>query len=1408
VSDTVGAVCSDFVAMVSGDYQFPRLSEAIATLKVDPRESGKEIDKAKEFDLDIHLEADVATVDKQQAIPHGMSLWWRIVARGESILPAGQYGSDAESRRSLATTIGSGLDARQGDYHFDVQIETSTGPEPGPVWKFQRSASSASAGELAGLSILIQGLVDPQSWTLLAQVVLRKKDTGKYVDVSSSRLMVMKHAVKVKGRVKVTEEDGTEVEDTWEDRDVVTQVPALEFVRLPFASDEKAGVLAPVAHEDIMVLPGRAALPEPSLPATAPLDATLNLHPEFGAVSRLFWNLRPFDAAPEEARRFRLRSGFDVYSLNLDTGLDPNDPLSWAAAKRQSEVRLLGDERVRLIPGEVGEPSNWKMRYPSHACRREPRGEWWYSADDASIDWPAFPIRKHPLPEPASELIKALLVQGKPDLIALEMVHPAFKGENSKWVYDLVDKSTGWELEVTDAGAYLLGNAQEPAKLRKALRSLTVIPKATDSADWDRDRRAGWTLELQPLWRKLASSGGTKVAPNQDPERVAMDFERDLHPAIECMLTHMRRRRMQSPEDVDVLFDVDRRPAPIVKATQLDEFIGVTGDAADPYGWAALDRLGLGVSVRLYDSFNNCFLEPKRLLDQVEEALIQVQQSYEEFGNYLFVERLLQPGAMTQRVAFERLPEDSGTFATAELDTPLEEQMLAMIRISVRPRIQPAERPFKDEPDAFPGWRTFWIALRRAMTLPLTETIDNVLKDATALARADFDERKAQWRRWNRRYFEFAGDPDNGESRFALGAVEQTQPVLAAANAIGQISVTLPEADGWAHRRAFALVPQWRYANLLRDCGVAMDVNLFADDSTQVSPLLSPRALEVIATATSPSRAISSIERTAPVLPQVAYSLGRIGDEQWWEKDGKLVSVKPDEEAAKRLDGYVRAGTIPGKDLVFAMPLHPEQVLDEDNAPLARSLSRSGLAWQLGLYSADPAWSGEYQGSHEPVLPPATDTFAEDALVKLLVAHEREGESIAQTKVRVVRNLPHWYRHTVHASASAGIAVSPASAAYLPLAYASLVMITDGRVGVKAAHPWEKLLGAMAHARSQEGAAKSARYRVDLPALRYCDTTDEATARLWSDAISFLPDPQVTYDLEFRSRVTELRPQRNVRPLARIFRASTATPDKLALQVMSIAKDWEVTCNLGDDIGGTRLLAIHISPMSAPVILTPALKAALGTTEDAFRVAGGWSFDWLDALVLRFSEPSTRLALASDLWSALAQSEVGLPESAELDYFPRYEVRQLTLNRPENDADKEMLKQVVGDWLAALTSAEGYLDDSLAGGLRLELAPILKLQWPFSDKYTLTVPWITGFSVPAAPAVFDLAPGSSPRHLVPELMSKAQYEAARQAAGAGASRIDGLWVAQKERAWDAGELVIRATRGDAIPLELAPVALG
>ena len=190
----------------------------------------------------------------------------------------------------------------------------------------------------------------------------------------------------------------------------------------------------------------------------------------------------------------------------------------------------------------------------------------------------------------------------------------------------------------------------------------------------------------------------------------------------------------------------------------------------------------------------------------------------------------------------------------------------------------------------------------------------------------------------------------------------------------------------------------------------------------------------------------------------------------------------------------------------------------------------------------------------------------------------------------------------------------------------------------------------------------------------------------------------------------------------------------------------------------------------------------------------------------KFTDDASRLALMADLWKALADASRGLPEAPELEYFQKYELHTLTITRPATDADRLPLKQRMDQWLSRLAANSGKLDDQLAAALRQQLVPIFKEQWPWGEEYSITVPWISGFPLPDEPETLQRVPGSPSRHLVPELMTQTQYEAAMKTADSnGKARLTALRQAQKTRIWGGGELIIRATRGDAIPLELAPV---
>ena len=880
VSDTDGVVCSNFIAVRQGVEKLPRLKEkeSVATLELDPREAqqaGVGQNKVQSCRLLLSIMAQAPEAGTAGAErPSSDKFYWRILARSEAILPAGDYGADAQTQQSLATGLGMGLVQLPGDQVFDIWskdeqcfpplIKDNGKERPMTLEELAKRSDLADLADLRKLQQLLQDVAEPRAWTLLGQSVVKRKRGDKELVVASSPLVPLQLAVQL-----VPIETGLPR--------FLTQVQALELVRHPFASE--AQVLSPVAGDDLYVLAGRAALPEP-LPKKEgasglelAIASSLNLHPEFAAVSRLNWNLRPHGVSGPDARKFSLLSGFEVYALDLDTSLDPRQAASWTSAKRQTTVRLLSADRATLVPEEIGEPSNWKMRYPSQAARRAAGGTW-YSDAESYIKWPASPIRKHALLEPPSELIKALLSRGAPDVIELRMRRPANPAETQARSLALSmerDWNGGWQFINEEEWAQLKRPEQPDnaaSGLRAALRALLAGPAGADvGADWSFSDRSDWVLEQRPVWEK---GGHREIGPI---ESVPMYFERDPHPMLATLLARMRRVASKDEKGAEErLLELDRRAAPVVKAQNLGEFLAATDEVADPYGWAALDRLGLGVTVRLFDTYANRFVDPQQLRSQLEKALVATKLLYPDPDNHLFVEYLLQPGAMTQRVDFTQWPDAAGNYTLGGHDVPVDSLALAMVRLSMRPVIkktlsyrvfekktggdaisgeapvdvvllpsglqsplgkrtiaemlaQPGGEPPQyivtrgealvpdmqqdakpgtdsrsDLPDAFgrflpwpewekleawdrggaqnlgQSWARFWLALRNAMRLGSDP------ESASNLASL-----KKQWLRWNRRFFEFAADPAVGDTQYALGAIEQTEPVQAAADVRGQL---------------------------------------------------------------------------------------------------------------------------------------------------------------------------------------------------------------------------------------------------------------------------------------------------------------------------------------------------------------------------------------------------------------------------------------------------------------------------------------------------------------------------------------------------------------------------------------------------------------------------------------------
>lgn len=1476
VSGTRSRPCSDFLAVRTGMPQLTAITHASAIMTVNPLpDVASGMLRAPELMLRLESGTDVVAAGDQR--------FWRLLLRSEAIVPAGDYGTDGQTDRPLGGTIGAARTPRRGDVPFELPAGSDIQFPPAAVPMGPQDEHASVNQALPALIALLADTATPSAYTLLAQTFARR---GKK-EIASSPL------VPVELGLIVTAADRKE-------QNLMTRVDALEMVRLPLKAEEH--LLDPVARPDLHAEPGRAAMREPLAGKKDRLDYCSVVHPDFGGLTQLSWDVLPSGLAAAALARYRLLAGFEVVSLNLDSGDRAADPAPWKSGRlqRHTLARLLSTEGAPLTPSEVGEPSNWKVRYPSQAARRLAGGAW-YSPAESRIVWPWPDIRREPLPEPSSELIKSLLREGVPSFIELAMTG----GAGISWKFSLeTDATAPWQLDDNATRLHYRSKAGEggASALRRALRLLRAQPDSAGPADgYTLSLKRGWALSMTPRWAE-APANANAAAPLK--EVVTMYFERELHPLLEGLMMRMRRL-CASASGGERLLDLDRRPAPVVQAENVGTFLDVTSDQLDPYGWAMLDRLGLGVTLRLFDPVNDAFLSAHALHAQLALALADgtLARLYPEAMAQLLVEVLLQPGGMMEREDFSTVPDALGEVENHPGEFLLQTQGLAMLRLSVRPSIRPElkyviwDSPASRAPDneligvdAYVPLLARTISLeRRSLKSFLQELEDGKLGNAADRTRhaqtvilrtradANFDVpvdiapgtgelrggpvdafgRFEDWTGWNygadpgrlrfgtllrnalgaayksepndddaitskwpalnRRFFTFAADPgrsDKDRVPLAFAAVEPSEPMQIAADSAGRLMVMLPEVDGYARTRAFAVLPQWRYGRMLRDAGYGPALDALLKDKRENGI--------IDTTAAKQNRyVISTIERSAPMQPPEVLAVGRLGDTVWWtdgttwEQEGALRSA-----AALRDAQFVRAGTDPGNALPIVVRHHTELRLSKSNAMPARALSMAGSLTSFVLTPSDQAWCEQFvpldrlEPEHQP-----SQAFAGDVDAGLLgQVTQLLGEPPDDSKVRVLRHLPHWYRHSVSLSAGAGSAVAETVSAYLAEAPAWLVEIRAGIAAPKAGHPWQAML-APGSINPMEvtttGTPAYPHFALALAALRYRDTTDETTARLWTSEIAGLPDPGVIYDLLLEAAPELLRPRAALTPLARIGRAP-AQEGHPYVSTFSLSRDWAVDAALVPSVAGHQL-QLSVSPMGVPIQVSAALKTLLGSDDylrgDTLRLPGGWSAGWIDHYVARLALQPVAAGMegAACLLTALAEADIGLPAGpAELaGLFPSYGLASVHLVQPTDNAGWNALALVLDNWVAALAHAGGALAALLHAYFAPVAAAIAVQTWPADDPSGKPIPWLDSLLAPGPGCGWT--PEAAPRMLIPELMTDDEYVDVVAAIAGGApqlaQRFRLLRASQRERALGGGQLRIRATRGDAIPLELALVSL-
>ncbi|QBY56454.1 hypothetical protein [Cupriavidus oxalaticus] len=1284
VSNTRGRMYSNFVLPFGGWPELEALREARAFFTIDPS-------KEPEKRLQVVLELSV----KNQTIPAGGERAWRLLLRPQEIIPSGQYGSDAETQRSLGGWLGSSSVTQPGD--VEICIRATTQPDQDDVLrlKLENAAADAVRKVLADTS-------NPRAWRILAQQVVCEKDQCKDL----GRVLVESACVEVELNVELRTTPGST------QRFIGLRPGAFEYIRQ--AEGDEATVLEPVAAQSLEpVDAGRAILVVPDVKGAVCVP-----HPDFGAATQLMWNVTPPGLDTVGLARYRMLAGFDILRLDLDGAEAPNaaeSATAWTSARRVASVRLLERDKIPLIPGEVGEVANWKAVYPSRAARQRARGAW-YSPAESYIEWPPMQPRFEVIPEPSRELLAALLRKGVPDVIKLRIDRQRSheSSPEPQWSFALRKAgpantakrdaiNTAWELRNEDE-LHFVGSVDDAAQsLRSALRRLQAYPVDKDKAPFDKDcvglqslQLRAWQLNLNCMFRPDSNAEPISLL----REQVALDYDRALHPLLESVITRMRR----SPDGRPL--EADRRPPPSLKAKSMDEFMAATNDTQDPYGWLMLDRLGLGVTLRLFDPFDDSYLGFEALQEQLKKAVAELQseQMHTEALRFLTVELLLQPGGLVQTVPFDAPADPDGTLGPPE-DGWLRDHALSMIRISVRPRIVKyysyrVERlPASATEDALKGGGGFDAMLagdtnvssiaKPADLMAMLAAADaggsacghvvfiryrnpiGTLGDQDLLPGLGGDLPDAYGRfppvkwavdeaeltqlqisRFCRLLNNVLGlDPDNEDSeKKTLGTywLKYNQRFFEHASG-APLDGTVTCAYAATEANEPVMVAQDRYGRarivIPEADGYAHQFAYAVTPQWRYASVLEAAGHCVVAQRGADTAndvlpfVVASVERTAPVLPPALIALGRLQDVVWWRTPNGLVATQPHESPGP---GATRLGIDPGLSSVLLLPHHPERRIARANAPAQRNLAHAGeLFTQLGT-PADPAWCQAFLRALPRVptfddvarVPPDVAAIAAiDSLASPLLAFER-------ARVRLVSYLPHWYRTFAAVAAGAGTEVSVPAVAALPNPAARLVLI-DRATGTRSligGHSWTgetEVDGTGVRAMDVEvadGATAHAVFGRRIDLLQYRDTTDPVTESLWRDDVARVPDPGVIYQLDL---VAPPRPAQG-EPRAAVdplARVVRAAPDaQQPYKVMPISRDWQVTAT--PEKSG-RALRVMLSPLgkglTLPGMPADAFPEIARGADGALRVPGGWSLAWLTVLLDRLPQASGEQRLA---WAA------------------------------------------------------------------------------------------------------------------------------------------------------------------------------
>jgi len=446
-----------------------------------------------------------------------------------------------------------------------------------------------------------------------------------------------------------------------------------------------------------------------------------------------------FDAVPEFGRikggvpdrvHASCIAGFDLHELDLDD-LAPLDTSSatefgknadtWRRARRVARIERVSPEMARLLPDSNKDWPGWQAHYPSETWRLAlraqgragqsvPRRAPWYSSAESTVSFAARMPRMRVFPTASEAAVTDLMTYGQPDRLYVSFSCATssdseelktLAAQLNKEVYldwellkfgekeialhlDLEPKWMDCRLRVTALDGT---SPLSPAQVRAALLGLLLrIPPSVSS-------QMSGTLAGNPLLtgslrleasRRLVTASGKRHEHLCGEAALPLTLAGTLHPILEEVLGELEYS--SANEGLYRRYVVAVQPVQPVTATTMAAFLADNNSETDPYGWAALQQLGLASTIKLYDRDMDCFLSAEDLLKRVQCVFQSTfcRYSGRHDCGQPFVEVLLRPGRDRSPGPFDAILSSAG-LELEPASLKLNDDGLSIAQLSLRP---------------------------------------------------------------------------------------------------------------------------------------------------------------------------------------------------------------------------------------------------------------------------------------------------------------------------------------------------------------------------------------------------------------------------------------------------------------------------------------------------------------------------------------------------------------------------------------------------------------------------------------------------------------------------------------------------------------------------------------------------